>query len=351
MKKLLFLVLCVLNTLGLYAQDEQKSINVTVNSNEQVVTEFDLCDVFVMATRSGNSDVSLSIEVMNNNSFDIFLFGHAFPEKKLKKLKPSIIFDKKSYGTTSKDIITCDGLNDDVLQIEANNKRTLTMNREKAEIVKCELPLYIAKTKNRKKYSIMSRVKITLNVKLIMTEPDADVSVSIKQKYEGIKQIYEDIMESINKVVICTSDKHNPSADQQKKPYKDKIDSLISEISAIKNKNNLMEEDEIYKPYKELITNLNKVKFKTQTCNKCRRPPIPPHHCNYCEMSYESVYKKMESTYKKLDLGKITKSNAVSSVRSIYNAYNGKCPNLKMAIEKSGAKTKINKYYQSIINY
>lgn len=353
MKKFLLLVLCVLSTLRLWAQDEQKSINVVVNSNEQVVAKCNVCDVSVMAIQSAKSDISLLIDVTNNDSScDILLFGHAYPEKELKKRKPSIKFDKKSYGTTSRNIITCEGLNDDdVLQIEASESRTLTMKSEKKDIVTCVLPLYIAKTKNKKKYSIMSLVKITLNVRLIADKPNPDI-------YESIKQKYEEIIESIDNVTICTNKRHRSSAEQQKKPYKDKIDSLIYEINVIKDKYNLVEEDEIYKPYKEIVANLNKVEFKTNTCDKCKSNPnpnpnpVPNHHCKYCKMTSESVFKKMVSTYKQLDQGRIEKSVAVSSIKAIYDAYNGKCPNLTRNIERSGThKEKINQYYNSIINY
>lgn len=348
MKRLYCIFLCIISTICLFAQDETKSINVTVNSNDPTIVEFNTCKLSVQANKFGNSDTSLSVEVENNSSYDIFLFGRAYPEKVLKKRKPSIRFDKKSYGTTSKDILTCGGLgSDDLLQIEGNMSRTITIPDVEGEYVKCELPLYIAKNKKRKKYFIMSRVKVTLNVKLInpvpvIDEPDPSL-------YEGIKLKYDNIIADIKNVTICQHKQHKPTASNQKKPYLNKINNLIGEIDNIKDNNNWNDSDEAYQPFKELIKKLKNVKFNT-TKDCGIHIPIP-EPCSYCNMTPQSVLQQMESIYKKLDQGSMTKSDAKSRASALYKAYNSTCPNLKTKVGGSNLKTKIDRYYQSIINY
>lgn len=355
MKRLLCLFLCIICTYSLLAQDDTRSINVSVNQNEPTIEELDACKLSVMATQFGNSEISLSIEVENTNSpYIYFLFGRAYPEKELKKLKPSIRFDKKGYGTTSREILTCEVIGgeifggDDILQIEGDQSRTLTISGVKGEQVKCVLPLYIATSKKRKKYLIMERAKVTLNVTLINEEPDQSV-------YEGIKQQYDELIAEINNVEICENKKHPQTVEEQEKPYQKKVDDLIDEIETIKDKNNWRERDDAYKPFKNLITQLKNVEFKTHDCEKCKVKPIPPyphHECSYCSWTPESVWSFMDSTYKKLDQGSMTKNEAKSKVSAVQKAYSSSCPNLRKKVNGNGSlKNKIDSKYQSIVNY
>lgn len=349
MKRYLFLLSCVLSAFFSYAQDWHNTIEVEVNSNAPVVQEFGSYRLNVMAMRANDSEVVLSIEMENNDAYDILLFGRAYPEKELKKMK--IRFDKKLYGTTSRDIQTCEGLKgDDILRVEANMSRTLAFPSRSDESAMCTLPLYIVKNKNRKRYFIVGRVMCTLNVKFMEDEPDQTV-------YEAIKQKCDALIEEISNVEICTNAKHPESVDIQEQPYLERKNSLVDEIEDIKNRNRWRERDKAYLPYKELLARLENIEFPIKDCRQCKKRTSTPtpdgrHHCNYCEQSPETVYKTMGSIYKKLDQKSITLQEAKKQAGVVYKALNGGCPNLKKKVNgNNGLKNKINSYYQSIIGY
>ena len=116
-RRLYIALLCAMQMLFAVAQDEQRSIDVVVNDSQPVEIDFEACRLSVSAIESGDIGVSLSIDLKNNTSNYIFLFEHDYTEKALRKEK--IRFDKKSYGSTSRRTLACEGVNDDeMLRIE-----------------------------------------------------------------------------------------------------------------------------------------------------------------------------------------------------------------------------------------
>ena len=157
----------VLTGLVVSAQDEHKSIELTENQNTPVEVVFSCCKLRVSAVSSFDGNrIGITVDVENTqpdpNSF-LLLFGHSYTEKDLKSHKPSIRFDRISYGTTSKNLMLCPGLrNDEVLQVAPNAMRSL--NIDGLNKTKLTLPMYLALYKNRKKFIIMQRVVIDLDI-------------------------------------------------------------------------------------------------------------------------------------------------------------------------------------------
>ena len=352
-KRLVLILACAMNVFWAVAQDERKSTNVEINSNTPMDVEFNECKLSLTASRYGRSDISLGIDFENTTPFYILLFGHAYTEKDLKRYK--IRFDKKSYGTTSKDLLLCEGHNgDEILQIGPYQNKVLTIDgiNTDIDIKKCEFPLYMAKYKNNKKYLIMRRVKKILEVRFL------------DDKYEEIKQECNRLIKEINNSSICTNRKHPESITSQKAPYTSKIEDLKDEIALIKSTHGWRDRDEEYQKYKELIRQLDNAMYNEEDCDECRKKPkqrssnsYQPisqsmHQCSYCNMTAAAVQGELERTYKMLDNGQITKNQAVSKIGAIYKAYTSGCPQLKQKMNNSSStRNKVNSLYNSIINY
>lgn len=349
MKRFLIFSLCVIGVINLSAQNEEKSTEITLNNNEPTEVEYNACTLYVRANQQGKSEITLSFDVENTSESQyIFLFGHAYDAKDLKKNKPSIRFDKKS-NVDKKNILKCDGVNKDgILQIDANSYKTITIEKSKVEEITCEIPLYVATTKNMRKYYIRQCVMITLNVTLIDPKPDPSL-------FEDIKRKYDDLRDEIEDVVVCPDKRHKPSVIDQKKPYLDRIEEVKNEIAEIKSENHWKERDEAYKPFKEIISELDGIYIKEQVCEKHRilppRPVPSPHYCQYCEMTPEGLLRNITIIYQNLDKKIISKKEAASKADRYHKAYTSWCPNLKKKVSGSSWKNNIDKYYRSIMNY
>ena len=342
MKRSIFVfILSLLHVLFVSAQDVQKSIELVINDNSPVELKFNFCMLSFSAHQTSESYIILDIDVLNNSQNHILLFGKPFTEKGLKKHK--IRFDKKKYGTANRSIALCEGLaGSEILSIMPSGNRTITIDSISGNSKRCEFPLYFTKTK-KKKYYIVSRAKIVVNVQF-----KDDKSAS---EYENIEKQCMNLINEIKNVSICPKKNHPVSIDKQKEPYNEKILDLKDVISDIKSSHGWKERDEEYQKYKLLIAQLDNVKFVTKYCGQCGEQQ-PSHKCSYCEMTPRDVLTSLQRTYQLLDNGELNKKDAITKVELIYRAWNGGCPKLKQKRDSDTSnRTKIERYYESIINY
>lgn len=351
LKRISLLVTTVFIWISGYAQDETKSIDLTVNNPNPVEIESPYCFLAVRANDYGNSTTEISVEIDNHTDNSIFLFGHAYSEKELKR--QNIQFDKKAYGSTGRVPVVCEGVGgDNILQIKPGEKRVLTIDNIYGSTKKIELPLYIAKLKQKKafgkeKYLIYTRSKIILYVTLI-EEVKAD------NEYEDIKGKCDELITMIAQNPVCPNSHHPISRQKQIDDKKALIMDLKDEISDIKSKNRWRERDEAYQPYKELLTRLDNIEIKEVNCNQCQKEsrPVRRHSCNYCSKSPSDILVELQRVYQKLDTRQIKKSEAIKAVEGAHKAWTGGCSNLKKKMsDDSVTKSKVEKYYNSIVNY
>lgn len=339
-----------------YSQDDIKSVELKINDPSPVNVELSTCRLSLTATDYGGSSTTISVDVENTTDANpIFLFGHAFTEKDLKK--QNILFDKKSYGSTSRELLICEGLDgDNILRIEPGGNRVLTIENIGENSKKIEIPLYLAKLEKKKpigkeKYSIKQRAKIILNVRLI-AEDKTD------KTFENIKSKCDELIADIEKNPVCPNKNHPVSRQKQIDDINSRIIDLKDEIFDIKSEHRWKERDEAYKPYKELLATLDNIEIKEATCPKCQRDRKSPtrqsaaHSCGYCSKSPTSVLVELQRIYQKLDNRLINKQGAIRAVEGAHRAWTGGCLNLKKKMaEDTVTKGKVEKYYNSIVNY
>lgn len=344
-RRLYVTLLCAMQMLFAVAQDEQRSIEVVVNDSQPVEIDFEACRLAVSAIESGDSEVSLSIDLKNNTSNYIFLFERDYTKKDLRKEK--IRFDKKSYGSTSRRTLACEGVNDDeMLRIAPSGNSILTIDGITNDVKRCELPLYIARSKKicKKKFVIMRRVKVILNVTII---PET----VIDDKYEGISQRCAILIDDISNTSICTRPTHPISVDRQKMDFVSRIVAIKEQISEVKSAHRWDERDEEYQKYKELIVQLDNIEFNEAYCGQCGQTR-DPHKCKYCNMPSGKVVDEAQRIFTNLDNGDITKSDAIKNIEQLRKAWTGGCPKLKQRVNSdSSIRNNLNRYYEDIKNF
>lgn len=361
MKKQLLTLLLVLIAGMVSAQDDHKSVTLKPGAEypETVLTEY--CKLYLTANSSyTDKEVNLSVEVENTNDYYILLFGHAYTEKDLKKQRPSIRFDRTSYGATSRNLLTCKGNRDEgIMQIEPSLKCVLNIDGVHAKGAKLELPLYVAKHKPKKflrkeKYIIMKRAIVTLDIR-IESEPEHDETL------EQLNDRYDKLMADLKGKTFCPRSAHRPDLERQKEPYTKQIEEMLEEIADVKSTNKWKERTEAYKPYKELkekLTDLRGLKEYEQWCGSCgsgrptRVGKSQSHSCNYCNKSLNEVRRFLERSYQRLQTG-TSKSSVMGTVDALHAAWSGSCPNLKKRKQDdtSGKSGQIDNYYNKIANY
>lgn len=350
------LVLLFLCTTIIAVADEKKKVEITANQSQPVEVELNSNSKFyVSATKLVNTtEVTISVEVENmDDVHPLFIFGHAFTEKDLKSQKPSIRFDKKSYGSTSRDLRICKSVDcDPVVQITSQQKGVFTFSGYVGGITPIELPMYMAKYPQKKnlskgKYLIMQREIIYLDVEVKDEEKDET------DDFDQLNDAYENLISELEEQTFCKNSKHAPSLLEQEQPYKDKIDDLKDAIADIKSANNWREREPKYKQYKELLEKLNAIDFK-QYEKDCggHIQIVHSHSCSYDSWTPNQVLSSLVRIYQNLDNGKVKKSSAVESAKALQRAWTNKdCPLSRKMSNAGNTKSQAEGYYDSIITY
>ena len=361
-KTLIFMALFLFAAITTYADEQQRVKLDNEHTKEQIRLGY--CNIFVTKVDSddeGNSKVTVEIENLDETNV-IILFGHAYPEKELKKLSPSITFDKNFPGTKGHRNIDTYSEARNVIFIEPSEKSMLPEIQVKSgEIQLCRLPLYIAKYKEKSFLGVSNgRNKILLMEKQIL-ELEIEVEVKTDEDYLRLEQECNDLIGDISKQTFCNNSKHRPSISRQEAPYKEKISKIIVEIDDIINRHNWYTSDKAYQRYNALKQKLDEIDFSKyeRDCGIARnhgRPhPSPRHSCRYCNFSLQQIYHKLDDYYKKIynsSNRKAIKESVMADVNLLYRCCtDGNCTKHASSWSSSEYKSKITDRYNRISNF
>ena len=345
MKKIVVLMSFLFVAMVSYADEQQKISLDEGHAKEQVRLGY--CNVFVTKDYSdaGRNDmVTLEIENLDETN-TIILFGHAFPEKELKKLSPSIKFDKKFPGTKGHRNIDTYREVRNVLFVEPSEKCLLPgIQIRSGEVRICRLPLYIAKYKNNRRNSLLLMEKQVLELE-IEVKPDAD--------FVRLESEYHELLEELGKQTLCNHPRHRPSLERQKAPYIDKITKMKSEIDEIVRRYNWSETDGGYQRYSALKERLETIDFTPyeSDCGNTRnhRRGSSNPSCKFCNLSPQQIYHKLDDYYKMIynsNNRKATKESIMTDVNLLYG-----CRKHAALWQKSEYNKKITDRFNRISNF
>lgn len=357
MKKLLTFATALILAATVAFADEQQRIKLDDEHAKRQI-RLGYCNIFVTKVESdneGNSIVTVEIENLDETNA-IILFGHAYPEKELKKLSPSIKFDKRFPGTKGHRLIDTYREARNVIFLEPSDKCTLPeIHVLKGDIQLCRLPLYIAKYKNKKIYWGPSYGK---NKMLLMEKQIIELEIEVDERpdkdYVRLEEDCNVLIEEISKFSkpsFCNHPRHKPSLHDQEQPYKDRIDSINTEIDKIISLHNWYTSDKGYQRYSALKQRLATIDLTIYEgdCGRHKRVSIPVQTCKYCNLTPQQIYHKLDDYYKKIYSSndrKAAKESVMGDVNLLYG-----CRKHSASWKKSEYNSKITDRYSRISNF
>ncbi len=347
-KHLLTLVLMLMFAgITAYA-DEQRKIKLDGDHNKETV-RLPFCNIFVEMTDQEDEDnARVMVEIENlDESNVIILFGHAYPEKELKRLSPSIRYDKNFPGSKGRRNIDTYREARSVIFIDPSEKKRLPeimAENEKEQL--CRLPLYIAKYKEK---GFLSSSKLLLMEKQII-ELEIEVELKPDEDFVRIDSTTTDLIDRIGKQVFCTNSKHRPSLERQERPYKNQIQNLEKEIDEVIARHHWKEDDKGYQRYADIKKKLSAIDFSRyeRDCGR-RHTTRVATGCKYCGLSAQQIYHKLDDYYKMIYNSKdrkAAKENVIAEVELLYS-----CSSHASKWRNSNYQALINDRYKRISNF
>ena len=327
--------------------DEQKKITLNNDDRTTETVELSYCNIFVtLKNVDENDNAEILIELENiHESNTLLLFDRAYDEKTLKKIYPSIRYDKVFGGSKGKRYIdVCPDIKF-TYKINPSGRIQLFVKtgNDKAPLV-CKLPIYIAKNKNK------SGSKMLLLAKDVI-ELEVQVQLKPDEEFIRITDSCKSLIREIDSETFCTNKNHRgESLKVLKSKYEGKISDLKRIIKSIIDSRGYYPSDKAYKKFMEVSGNLDKIDLDAKvvsSCPKDRKNPIPGHtghNCKNCNLTYEQIYKKLENYYIDIHNGKKTKAQVMSDVESLYTCVS---KNKKRSANNS-IKSRISTYYNKI---
>lgn len=344
-KRVFITALLVLATSLASLADEQKKILLNNNDHTTETVELAYCNIFVtLKDVDDNDNAEISIELENiHESNTLLLFERAYDEKTLKKMSPSITYDKVFGGSKGKRYIdVCPDIKY-TNQIKSSEKTKLFVKTETEKTpLLCKLPIYIAKNKNKSGSKMVLLAKEVIEIEInVQSKPD-EVFINIENECNSISK-------DLNDLTFCLYNKHKEGTikgSRTKVIYEERIKKLQKQIKDVVEERGYFPTDKSYKRFKEIYNKLDSIKFVTvPRCEECKTPPPPiPHHCKNCNLTYEQIYKKLENYYIDIHNGKKTKAQVISGVEALYICVN----KYKERPKNNSLKSRITTYYKKI---
>lgn len=343
-KRIFLTALFVVGTFLTSFADEQNKITLNNNDHTSETIELAYCNIFVsLKDVDDNDNAEIAIELENiHESNTLILFERAYDEKTLKRMSPSIRYDKVFGGSKGKRYIDiCPDIKY-TNQIKSSEKTKLFVKtaNERTPLI-CKLPIYIAKNKNK------SGSKMLLLAKEVI-ELEIQVQLKPDEEFIRITDSYNSLIREIDSETFCTNKNHRgESLKVLKSKYEGKISDLKRIIKSIIDSRGYYPSDKAYKKFMEVSGNLDKIDIDAKvvsSCPKDRKKPIPGHNCKNCNLTYEQIYKKLENYYIDIHNGKKTKAQVMSEVESLYTCVS---KNRKRSANNN-LKSRITTYYNKI---
>lgn len=328
MMKKLFLLLCLVFCLGFNAQANQEYSFVLdkLNNNKETEALLNYGNV-TLELLSINSSMAKIAVTLENTTKDhaILLFKHDWDEKSLKRQTPKFVFDKKyPGGKGGRKVSGCDYVSqyfEAVVPDETGN--ILLIDVPTSGVTKFYLPLYLAKYDSKR---LGKRGKEGINY-TILAEIVSVINISVKKwsenepSYVTIKNEVSDFISITDTLKFCSNPKHKPSLEQQQRPYREKLDSLVSAIYETLSYSGWNSSDEAYLAYNGLLMQLGRIDLNKNNHDCGLHKEKPAHSCRYCSLSSQQLFHRIDDLYQQLRMGETTKDKAVKEARELYNCY------------------------------
>ena len=309
MKKIMMCILFCLVAMTTWA-DEQKKVTLSGDHTQETIN-LAYCNIFVKMIDEDGENAKVVVELENlSESKVLLLFDRSYSEKAVKRMAPSIRFDKTFGGTKGKRVIdACSQQLSRVMQFRPSDKYALpqfSVANGGKEVVK--LPIYISKWKGTKKLILLEKQIIELEVEAELRPSAEYVSLT-----EEISQIESE--------KLCSHTAHSPKLAKQKENYQAKIDAAKQKIDDAIAAHGWHEGDSGYTRYMALKERLDAIDVDSHVIGNCGRHGRPLPECNNCNLSMQSIYQRMDDLYKRIynsSNRQATKQSLMPQVNALY---------------------------------
>lgn len=309
--------------------------------NEEHRTEFvrlPYCHIFLaMEEVGGDGTVKVTVELENRGETnELMLFDYAYDEKVLRKMRPSVMFDKIFGGTKGRRTIeACRGI-ESMQHIGAAERTAIfTFYKRSGDCFACRLPVYIARYKGKR-----------FNKLLLLEKQVVELMISVEIKpdreYIGLCEACDTLVASLENVLFCTNRKHPVPLEEQKQEWRDKIGALRNRIDALAAKRNYAVSDEGYRLLDELRRRLDEIDLDAKE-GDCGKHAVG---CRYCSLSLQQIYHRLDDYYQRIYSSNDRKAARAQWMREINALYN--CATGHPGRRGNGYKAKITSIYKRI---
>ena len=349
MKKItLLFVLLFLSIVVCVAQEERK---ISLNnyggekSNIEFGEEFSINLELTATDDEDNAKVDVLLENLSD-SRGLVLFDRAYAEKTLKKNKMK--FHKSFAGTKGqRDVKNCEGIDEIIYINQLDSKLVTSLSIKAGESGTIELPIYLFGYKSKKIiFGKEQRILTNLNVvKLVV-----DIDLIPNATYRSFEQRCKALCEEFDTLSFCNNPKHEPSLADQKKPFLDKVESLLTEIDDIMRNANWLSSDMPYQMYESLKVELQSMNLaeKEKDCGKHAVAP-KVHRCKYCGLTLQQISHNLDDIYQLIYVSQdrtAAKNEQIKAVNALYN-----CAKRRSGWRKSEYNAKITRLYNDITRF
>jgi flavodoxin len=303
---LLTLLVFCFASVSAFPQTANITLSDTHPTREVTIPSFNMSElgrfVFTKGETDGNGNAEVVIEIENNsNEFMFLLFNKYYRQDELRRQRPRIVFGKLFPGNSIEKVegsnlteIKIFPFNDRrYAQIEDNVYRFPRTTIKEGESKEYVIPLYLAKKKKCLfGYKIELVGKTDLNFNIFIEQSDKD--------YDRIKVLCDSIASLMEKVKtekpFCTHRSHLPSYSKQIEPSINRILNLQDLINHKLTDRNIHLTDARREQYENLLDALEKAQnYLTENYEHDCGEHI--HHCDFCKLSLEQIYRKMDNYY------------------------------------------------------
>ena len=360
MRKFLFVIMaCCLAVNTAFAQ---LTIETFLNEEKpQDVVSFDINDheqgTFFIEINGetddqGRTPVLIGLE-NNSYTYSFLLFDRTWSEKDLRK--SYIVIDKNFGGRTSVKVQNIELLNENGFnEVKTYDRYTFPVILvEEGKTYDCKIPIHLAKPKPgifcKKRKKLYSMI-------------DCTIRVSVENKdvvYENLKSECDSIHEAVNRAIdreeFCTNPLHRPSFDVQTEKYVETIHRLRDRVRPTLNE--LPEDSKKHARYEALLISLYQMEDALQQYkgeqHDCGKPHVRKHSCNYCKLSLEQIYNRLNALYIDLYNGTVQRAEIMKEVEDLYKCCSDPtcAKHSKQWKNNDPLKAKIIEFYNKIKSY
>lgn len=320
---ILAIAVAMLSMAGASAQDnpQKKATALLNNVQTDTVIRADFCKIAVhLKNIKADGTAEVSIDIQNNSMDYVYIFDKTLTAKQLKKQPYKIRFDK--FYPVPKKLRMVEGCS------EISRHIILAPDYNQTGIIKTEvfdavpdqftIPVYLVRQGKKKVITTCQEIIIKV-----------DVHLDAPGEFIAFKYDVEKLKADVDSLTFCNNPKHEPSLEQQKMKWQEKVNELQGRYAQIfqdndwsflsSNRGKMIQKTDIYKRYEAVRTILESINIDNVPVKDCgmhvEEPVRPEHSCVYCSWNFDQIINKLNNMYMK-----ISNSDDPDSARQQYVA-------------------------------